>query len=532
MTEAQKEALKLLSVVDDICTENGILYSLGVSSIINYELEYGYEYFSPNSIAVCLMYENYEKLISYIDENKEKYNVEIVNYKNTDNFECMSSWLAFSDGNLLPPERASDEIYYKTRLIIVPMFYAGNTVTECKKTCDKILDEFKYIECRMPLPHKRFFSSIKAKNARMKQRYYCSKRDKKAISVDDIILKLKNKSKSDYIAYKNIGQSVIWMRLDEFVVERIQFYGVEANIITNRKLFIERNCPNALKRERDKVSDLILRGGRDLRRVQLIQLDMMKEIDRICRKYNLKYNLAFGTLLGAIRHGGFIPWDDDADINMPYEDYVKLIEVIDDELDAEKYYFRYQDKEEDCNITYAHLKRNGTIYTKRGRDGFKYHPGVYIDIVPIFNGAPNFIFHSIQTKIGWTFRKACWAYMGADSEKKTLKRMYYKALAKIGNKRAYRLFIKTATFFKHKRNKMLFLNGMDRSPYNIGFVKRECFDDPMEIEFEGHKFYAPKDYTGVMDYCYGKDHMKYLPIARRAPKNDALIDLGDIYVDI
>ena len=211
---------------------------------------------------------------------------------------------------------------------------------------------------------------------------------------------------------------------------------------------------------------------------------------------------------------------------------MKLIEVIDDELDSEKYYFRYQDKETDCNITYAHLKRNGTIYTKRGRDGFKYHPGVFIDIVPLFNGAPNFFFHIIHTRVCWFFRTACWAYVGADSEKIKWKRYYYRLLARIGNKRAYRLFIKAATFFKYKRNKMIFLNGLDRSPYNIGFVKRECFDNPIEIEFEGYKFLAPRDMKEVLDYCYGKDHMKYLPIERRVPKNDALIELGDLYLDI
>ena len=122
MTDSQKEALKLLGIVDDICTQNEILYSLGINSIINYEFKHNYEYFDPNGISVCLMYEEYEKIISYINENKEKYNVEIINYTNTENFDCMSSWLVFSGGGLLPPKRAKDEIYYKTRLILTPIF--------------------------------------------------------------------------------------------------------------------------------------------------------------------------------------------------------------------------------------------------------------------------------------------------------------------------------------------------------------------------------------------------------------------------
>lgn len=530
MTEAQTEALELLKLVDKICVEKKLQYTLANRSLMNYEYKHGEEYFDPNGITICLIYEDYQKLLRYLNEYSDGYKIEVLTHLNKDNFDSLSAWLMYKEKNMLPPGREKDECYYRTRLILTPMFYAGDSIQECKKTCEYIEHVFNYIDCRMPLPHKRLLSPLKGKINRTRQRYYCARKKKYHYSVEGLIESLtKDKPETEYLMYKNNGHTTAWLHRKEFEdIERVRFYGIETNVIKNRGEFIERNYQFELH----EVSELLLRGGRDLRRVQLIQLDMMKEIDRICRKYDLKYNIAFGTLLGAVRHGGFVPWDDDADINMPYEDYLKLIEVIDDEIDSEKYYFRYQDKEEDCNITYAHLKRNGTVYTKRGRDGFKYHPGVYIDIVPLFNGAPNHLLHSIQTKICWTLRTACWAYVGAESEKDTLKRVYYRQLAKIGNKRAYKLFIKAATFFKHKRNKMLFLNGLDRSPYNIGFVKRECFDDPIEIEFEGHKFLAPRDLKGVLDYCYGKDHLMYLPVYRRLPKNDALIELGDLYSDI
>lgn len=533
MTEAQMEALGLLKLVDGVCRKNNLKYTLGSRALINYEYQHSEEYFDPNSIFICLIYKDYLELLDTLKLHNGEYNVDILTYRNKDNFDSLSAWIMHKGKRLLPPDREADECYYRTRLILTPVFYAGNSILECKKTCGYVEHAFNYIDCRSPLPHKRLFSPIKGKIARTKQRYYYRRRNKYNYSIAGIIEKLnKNNYPGKYLFYKNEGNTYGWMLEDEFETERVDFYGVPASVIKNRKEFIERNYKFLIDGGIDKASELLLRGGRDLRRVQLIQLDMMKEIDRICRKYNLKYNIAFGTLLGAVRHGGFVPWDDDADINMPYEDYLKLIEVIDSELDSDKYYFRYQDKEADCNITYAHLKRNGTVYTKRGRDGFKYHPGVFIDIVPIFNGAPNFLFHVIQTRICWTFRTACWAYVGAESEKNRLKRGYYRQLAKIGNKEAYRCFIKAATFFKRKRNKMLFLNGLDRSPYNIGFVKRECFDDPAEIEFEGYKFLAPKDTKGVLNYCYGKDHMKYLPIVKRVPKNDALIELGDLYSDI
>lgn len=533
MTEAQIEALELLKLVDKVCVDEKLPYTLGAGSLINYEYKLGEEYFDPNSINICLLYEDYQKLLQYLNKYSNEYGIDVLTHLNKDNFDSLSAWLTYRGKNLLPFAREKDECYYRTRLILTPIFYAGNSIKECKKISKYIKYIFNCIDCRMPLPHKRLLSPIKSKIHRIKQRYYCSRKKKYNYSLDKLMEELiENKSRTEYLLYKNNSNTIAWMTANEFDTERVQFYGVPVSAIKNRRIFIERNYQFILERGINKVSELRLRGGRDLRRVQLIQLDMIKEIDRICRKYNLKYNIAFGTLLGAVRHGGFVPWDDDADINMPYEDYLKLIEVIDSEIDSEKYYFRYQDKEEDCNITYAHLKRNGTVYTKRGRDGFKYHPGVFIDIVPIFNGAPNYLFHIIQTRICWTLRTACWAYMGAESEKRPLKRAYYRQLAKIGNKEAYRRFIKVATFFKHKRNKMLFLNGLDRSPYNIGFVRRECFDDPIEIEFEGYKFLAPRDLEGVLNYCYGKDHMMYLPMVKRVPKNDALIELGDLYCDI
>lgn len=82
-----------------------------------------------------------------------------------------------------------------------------------------------------------------------------------------------------------------------------------------------------------------------LRKIQLCGLRILCEIDRICKKHNIKYFLAYGTLLGAIRHGGFIPWDDDIDIGMKVEEYNKFLKVCESELNPEFLLKRSDSKE-------------------------------------------------------------------------------------------------------------------------------------------------------------------------------------------
>lgn len=117
----------------------------------------------------------------------------------------------------------------------------------------------------------------------------------------------------------------------------------------------------------------------ECRRIQLRLLDALKDL---CNKHNLVYWLDFGTLLGAVRHRGFIPWDDDIDVSMPMEDYKKFLKIADKELpkdiflqtsNTDRTYKEYFAKLRDCYSTYLHHHETGKE---------KYHHGIYIDIFP------------------------------------------------------------------------------------------------------------------------------------------------------
>ena len=123
-------------------------------------------------------------------------------------------------------------------------------------------------------------------------------------------------------------------------------------------------------------------AGTILRKAQLRELDILSEVDRICRKHNIKYWLDYGTLLGAVRHGGFIPWDDDIDISLLYEDYQKLTKILPREL-SNKYVFQDETTDRFYFLKFAKVRdRESHFYDPLANPLMK-DQGVYIDIFPI-----------------------------------------------------------------------------------------------------------------------------------------------------
>jgi lipopolysaccharide cholinephosphotransferase len=121
-----------------------------------------------------------------------------------------------------------------------------------------------------------------------------------------------------------------------------------------------------------------------LREAQLIMLEMLVEFDAICQKYNLQYWLDSGTLLGAVRHEGFIPWDDDIDVSMPIEDYNKFQSLAKKEL-SRKIFFQTATTDNAFKFDYIKLRsKRASIVEFHEKDReIDYHQGVFVDIFPM-----------------------------------------------------------------------------------------------------------------------------------------------------
>lgn len=123
--------------------------------------------------------------------------------------------------------------------------------------------------------------------------------------------------------------------------------------------------------------------GSLIRRQQLRMLKMLLEFDRICKKHHISYWLSSGTLIGAMRHKGFIPWDDDLDVEMMREDYLKLMQVLPIELPE---WMALQDEQTDSNYFYYYAKlrdRHSLLYETNNYDRLLKERGIYIDIFPL-----------------------------------------------------------------------------------------------------------------------------------------------------
>lgn len=120
----------------------------------------------------------------------------------------------------------------------------------------------------------------------------------------------------------------------------------------------------------------------EMKKLWSVQLDLLKKFDEVCKKHKLKYFAIGGTLLGAVRHSGYIPWDDDIDLGMMRNDYDRLIEVAETEFNH-PYFLQSAYSDIDYANLHIKLRNSDTLCATKYDFEFKYNKGVFIDIFPL-----------------------------------------------------------------------------------------------------------------------------------------------------
>lgn len=258
----------------------------------------------------------------------------------------------------------------------------------------------------------------------------------------------------------------------------------------------------------------------ELRKMQLLQVDMIAELDRVCRKYDIKYVLYGGTMLGAIRHNGYIPWDDDADLAMLREDYEKFKQVA-HELNPDICFFQDSDTDKYYRWGYAKLRRTNTEFIRSGQEHLKCKTGVFIDIFPL-DDIPKFLpFQMLQDFYCYCLRKIAWSEVGK-VQKKGFKKVWFKLLSKIPMSfvlRCQKSLHKKSSNSSPNRVTCLLFPSLGKFYFKAPLKERygmpkKWFLEREEYDFEGKRFYGIKDYDAFLQYEY-RDYMTIPPESER-----------------
>ncbi len=289
------------------------------------------------------------------------------------------------------------------------------------------------------------------------------------------------------------------------------------------------------------MSKAVIMPKEDFRQMQLLQLDLLKELDRVCRKHNIRYVITCGTLLGAIRHKGYIPWDDDADIAMLRKDYEKFRRVT-GELNPGICTFQDHSVDPDYLWGYGKLRRTGTSCVRAGQEHMKGKTGVFIDIFPM-DFVPNTVpGQLIQNFYCFFLRKILWARVGKLQEHGGVKAVY-SLLSKISVDWVYRRIgnmIKKSKGYHSGRVRILLFTSFGKLNYKHELKERysmpvSWFTERAEYDFEGQKLYGSKDYDGFLKYMY-RNYMTLPPEGKRDPhapfsSYEFLVKPGEVYTE-
>lgn len=259
-----------------------------------------------------------------------------------------------------------------------------------------------------------------------------------------------------------------------------------------------------------------------LRMVQLVQLEMLIEIDRICKNNNIKYQLYSGTLLGAVRHKKFIPWDDDLDICLLRKDYDRLIKILPDELSS-KYFIQTHETDRNYVHAFARIRKNNTLMLQSYYKEIDMNHGIFIDIFPMDKIMPNTFMGKIQyfslySIRGIKFLKVIGICRNTDSKyKRHLKLFFHLILKPLHIQYFNNLEAKIARMFSDKQTiYSTHLSEAGKQFYHPYKIVNEHFYDTIDMEFEGHIFPAPRKYDEVLTSIFG-DYMALPPPDQRKP---------------
>lgn len=260
----------------------------------------------------------------------------------------------------------------------------------------------------------------------------------------------------------------------------------------------------------------------EIRHLQMVILGIMRDIDEVCQKHDIDYYLLGGSALGAIRHKGFIPWDDDLDICMNTANYRKFISIARHELDPQKYYV--QERLVDWPLNFTKIKLKGTkIIEHEGYADSPEHQGIYVDVFVLDNCPSNkFLqfFQYVLAKIYLCYLISVRTYKSASLKKRILIFLSFPLKWK-----PIRNAVKWGIEHYNSRDAeyLGFFYGRTRLKNSI--MAKKIYGKPCRVPFEDTMLPVPERYHDYLTQLFG-DYMTPPPADQQVGLHSIEIDFG------
>lgn len=244
---------------------------------------------------------------------------------------------------------------------------------------------------------------------------------------------------------------------------------------------------------------------KSVREVQIKILEIMKYIDLLCRENNITYFIMGGTALGAVRHGGFIPWDDDLDIFMTPDEYEKFKNVFREKNNVK--YVIQEWKTVPKYLEYSKVRMNGTTFIEEAfKENKEMHQGIYVDIM-ILHKVPKNKF--IQKMV---YYKSKFVTLYALSQrnwkpKSKFQRIALNMLKILPSKYLANMFYSHIYRYDYKTKDFMYCYWITPAKFKSGLFDKSYFDEPIYIPFEDTVLLGSKKIKEYLEYRYG-DYMK------------------------
>lgn len=240
--------------------------------------------------------------------------------------------------------------------------------------------------------------------------------------------------------------------------------------------------------------------------IQNVQLELLKEFDKVCRKLNIKYYLYGGTLLGCIRHKGFIPWDDDLDVVMNRNDYDVFIKKGQKML-PQHLFIQTIDTDTKYTHGFAKLRNSNTTFIETTSKNLNINHGIYMDIFVLDNYKKNFLRDQVY-KIEFLLIKyqlMKYYYLPNDNRilvklVKLISNIFY---GKLDNRKLIEKQIKISTRFKNEDCNYVQPYLDSNVMVNSRIYQKNWFGEGKTKDFENIKITVPVEYEKVLTLCYG-----------------------------